>query len=162
MISIWNFLGYFLTSKWMSLQNFVKPWSLKLDFQKASFLRFWSVNYIFFWWFRASISSLAFCENFMVTDLVVFEISGKVDQPLPPRLSCLKEYMLLTVKAIGGGQGSFLHVTFRWKFQSQGCQRFLRNEDILPYEENMTIWIFGLPYFPIVKFHAKWPLKSAI
>ena len=42
-----------------------------------------------------------------------------------------------------GAQGSFLHVTLRWKFQSQGCQRFLRNEDILPYEKNITIWIYG-------------------
>ena len=52
--------------------------------------------------------------------------------------------------------------TFRWNFQSQGYQRFLRNEDILPYEKNIAIWIFGPPYFPIVKFHEKWPLKPAI
>ena len=65
-------------------------------------------------------------------------------------------------KAIGGGPGSFLQVKLRWKFQSQGCQRFLRNEDILPYEKIIAIWIFGPPYFPIVKFHEKWPLKSAI
>ena len=61
-----------------------------------------------------------------------------------------------------GRQGSFLHVALRWKFQSQGCQRFLQNEDILPYEKNIAIWIFRLPYFCIVKFHKKWPLKSAI
>ena len=42
-----------------------------------------------------------------------------------------------------------------------GCQRFLRNEDILPYEKNIAILIFGPPYFPIVRFHEKWPLKSA-
>ena len=62
------------------------------------------------------------------------------------------------VLAIGQGQGSFLHVTFRWKFQSQGCQRFLWNEDILPYMENMTIWIFELPYsnLDLVKILKKW------
>ena len=68
----------------------------------------------------------------------------------------------VSFKAIGGGPGSFLQVKLRWKFQSQGFQRFLRNEDILPYEENIAIWIFGPPYFPIVKFHEKWPLKPAI
>ena len=43
-----------------------------------------------------------------------------------------------------------------------GMSMLLRNEDISLYKENMTIWIVGLPYFPIVKFLAKWPLKSAI
>ena len=39
----------------------------------------------------------------------------------------------------GGGLGSFLHGALRWKFQSQGYQRFLQNEDILPYEKNIAI-----------------------
>ena len=32
----------------------------------------------------------------------------------------------------------------------QGCLRFLRNVKIQHYSEDMAIWIFGPPYFPIV------------
>ena len=70
--------------------------------------------------------------------------------------------MVPFLKVTGGGQGSFLHVTLWWKFPSQGSQCFLWNKDILPYEKNIAIRIFGPLHFPIVKFHEKWPLKSAI
>ena len=70
-------------------------------------------------------------------------------------------YVLICLKTIEG-QRSFMHVTLRWKFQSQECQSSLRYEDILPYKKNIAIRIFGPLHFLIVKFHEKCPLKSAI
>ena len=49
----------------------------------------------------------------------------------------------------------------KWRYLAVRGKYDNMNLDILQYEENMTIWIFGLPYFPAVKFHAKLPLKSA-
>ena len=69
----------------MFLQKF-DHW--KPEFKKSDFLGFGSVNYrpnmlSQLLSFRASISSLIFCENFIVTDLVFFESFQ--------RYSCLKE-----------------------------------------------------------------------
>ena len=65
-------------------------------------------------------------------------------------------FTLFFIKAIGGGgQGSIFHVKLISKFQTQGCQRFLRNVIILARLENMAVSIFGPPYFSIVKFDEK-------
>ena len=83
--------------------------------------------------------------------------------PFEKMVNNLNVQYLFTLKAIGGGgQGSFLHMNLRWKLQSQGCQCFLRNEDISPCKKNIAIWLCVPPYFPIVKFHENWPLKSVI
>ena len=63
---------------------------------------------------------------------------------------------MLFFKVIGeGGQGPIFHVKLILKFQSQGCQRFLRNVKIPARLENMAVSIVGPSYFSIVKFDEK-------
>ena len=60
-----------------------------------------------------------------------------------------------------GGSWVIFASDIQMKIPIAGVSKLLQNENISLYEENMTVLIFRLPYFPIIKLHAKWSLESA-